>query len=319
MKNILTFDQIFNRRSRLKRKWKNDGFRTLNESIIHKEIIQALDDWKKYNNSDCVLVGGVALSYYLVPRLTEDLDLIFMTENDIPTTVVGFKKIREHSFLHLKTHVEIEVLTPEYLNKSIKMFKTTFEESIESDGIKVANPRALIALKLNRFKSQDKTDIENLLNYCKENNMSLDMTNYDLNKNEVNNLNSLLDNMVENIVIYNDMYMLDISHKLKENNYIKVDNNTGNDIYLINDIYGEPRFYYGKNIENNIRKYEDFSFSILINGNINELTVVDSTTGYKSFNGFKKEEESLKKWLSIDDNYKHLKDKWEKINNKKIR
>lgn len=319
MKNILTFEQLFNRRSRLKRKWKNDGFRTLNESIIHKEVIQALDDWKRYNSSDCVLVGGVALSYYLVPRMTEYLDLIFMTENDIPTSVLGFKKIREHAFLHLKTHVEIEVLTPEYLNKSEKMFKTTFDESIESDGIKVANPRALIALKLNRFKSQDKTDIENLLKYCSENNISLDMTNYDLNENEINNLNSLLNNINENNIVPNSMYILDISQKIKDNNYVKINNNTNNDIIIFKDNFGEPRFYYGKNIEKNIRKYEDFNFSILIDGNLNKLTVVDSTTGYKSFNGFEKEEESLKKWLSVDNNYKYLKEKWEEINNKRIR
>jgi hypothetical protein len=85
-----------------KMNWKNDGFRSLYESAIYPEVIIALEDWKQYNNSNCVLVGGLALSYYIKPRQNQDIDIIFLTEKDIPTNVYGFKRNRLHSFEHKK-------------------------------------------------------------------------------------------------------------------------------------------------------------------------------------------------------------------------
>lgn len=38
-------------------------FRSLYESVIYSEIINCLEDLKKYDNSNNVLIDGLALSY----------------------------------------------------------------------------------------------------------------------------------------------------------------------------------------------------------------------------------------------------------------
>ena len=293
-----------------KMNWKNDGFRSLYESAIHTEVIQALEDWKNYNNSNCVLVGGLALSYYIKPRQTQDVDIIFLTEEDIPNNVYGFKRNRLHSFEHIKTGVEIEVLTPKFLNKNKQIFEKAFEESILSDGIRVASPKSLIALKLNRFNSRDKVDILELIEYCKYGGINLDMSGYELNDKELINYKSLdiNDSIDEN------MYVLETKSYFNNNKkYIKISENlNGNDIYIFKNEFGDPRFHYCKNMENVIRKFSDFQFSI----SLNHLNVLESSTGYKSFFGFENDENIFKDWLK--NNHQYLIDKWNELNDERI-
>ena len=65
---------------------------------------------------DGIVIGGLLMGLYAKPRTTFDIDILFISETNIPDSVIGFKKIRPHSFEHIKTNVEVEVLSPEYLN-----------------------------------------------------------------------------------------------------------------------------------------------------------------------------------------------------------
>jgi hypothetical protein len=162
----------FSIKSRKKSKWKNNGFRSLFESIIPNEVILALKDGKE----NYIIIGGIiALSYYIKPRYTEDIDLAFLSYDDIPSNVFKFRRNREHSFEHIKTGVEIELLTPEHLNRSYSFFETIFKNSKKSDGIKIASPESLIALKLRRFNNTDQNDIVELHKYCLENSLEIDL------------------------------------------------------------------------------------------------------------------------------------------------
>jgi hypothetical protein len=91
----------------------NDGTRTLLESILVPEVAKAFKDWNS-NTKDlkCVLIGRVALSYYVKPRTTTDADVLFLSSEDILSEVLGFKRHHNGAFQHNVTHVEIEVLTP---------------------------------------------------------------------------------------------------------------------------------------------------------------------------------------------------------------
>ena len=90
MKHIFNKDYY---RNPEKMKWKNDGFRSLLESVIHPDVLLTFIQWKEnYNTDNCVLIGGLATQYYIKPRPTEDIDLIFMTYEDIPDYVYKFKK-----------------------------------------------------------------------------------------------------------------------------------------------------------------------------------------------------------------------------------
>ena len=51
--------------------------RSLFESVMHPEVISALQDWIRAGSFG-VLIGGVGLSYHVRPRLTQDLDFLFL-------------------------------------------------------------------------------------------------------------------------------------------------------------------------------------------------------------------------------------------------
>lgn len=153
----------------------NKGDRTLKESIMSPEVNLALNDWIDNNINNCVLIGGIALSYYVKPRYTEDIDILFLSKMYIPETLNKFKKHRPSAFQHNKTHVEVEVVTPELINTPIFLVATVFVTAIIKDGIKIASPSGLIALKLGRFNLQDQADIYALIK-CSE----IDLTPFKL-------------------------------------------------------------------------------------------------------------------------------------------
>ena len=140
----------------------NDGTRTLFESIAVPEVNQALQAWNKAYHSG-VLIGGCALSYYVRPRATMDVDVLFLTKDDIPRQVEGFKRTRPSAFQHNKTHVEVEVVSPELIGISGSLTKMVFDTANTSNGIKIASPEGIVALKLGRFSRQDQADIESLM------------------------------------------------------------------------------------------------------------------------------------------------------------
>lgn len=145
-------------------KFNNDTLkRTLFESTVVPEIVSAIQDWIAETNSPGVLIGGLALSFYGKPRHTMDVDMIYVTDQQIPQTVNGFKRIRDHSFQHNKTHVEIEVLSASFLGIPTSLVQYVIQTAEESDGVKIASKSGLVALKLQRCELQDQADIEQLI------------------------------------------------------------------------------------------------------------------------------------------------------------
>ena len=140
-----------------------DRSRPLLESVVVPEVTAALKDWIGSANVPGVLIGGLALSYYGKPRATMDVDIIYATDEQIPDHIPGFKHIRSHAFQHNKTHVEVEVLSPTHLGIPEGLVKKIIETAETSNGIKIASPSGLIALKLQRGDRRDQADIEQLL------------------------------------------------------------------------------------------------------------------------------------------------------------
>lgn len=136
------------------------------EKILVPEVKQALRDWIASTKDTGILIGGLAYSLYAKPRETTDIDVIYISDDQIPNEVKGFKKTRTHSFLHLKTHVEVEVLSPKFLNIPQDLFNKVAETSeLSSDGygVKTASPNGIAALKLFRGELKDLGDIEGLI------------------------------------------------------------------------------------------------------------------------------------------------------------
>jgi hypothetical protein len=90
------------------------------------------------------------------------------------------------------------------------------------------------------------------------------------------------------------------------------------EIYLFEEKYGEPRFHFGRKYRGD-RRYKDFQFSISLTKTFDDLgktRVLESSTGYKSFNGFESDEEILRDWLK--ENINNLKSDWNYLNKRKL-
>jgi predicted nucleotidyltransferase len=314
---MITNFNKFSVKDRRKSKWKNNGFRSLFESIIPNEVILALKDWKDHCDSkNYVIIGGIALSYYIKPRYTEDIDLVFLSYDHIPNNVFKFRRNREHSFEHIKTGVEVELLTPKHLDRNDRFFEVIFQNSKESDGIKIASPESLIALKLRRFNNTDRNDIKELYKYCIENNIQIELEKYELSELELKNYSDLILTIDDSI--NENFYML--NNKLKINSkYYKKYNLNDYEIYIMNEKFGEPRFHVIKNINNKIKKFNDFQFSISITKPFNEsgkIRVLDSSTEYNSLDNFPNLESEISNWIL--NNSEIIKEDWNFLNSRKI-
>jgi hypothetical protein len=136
--------------------------RPLLESVIVPEITSAIKDWIGADVPG-ILIGGLALSFYGKPRYTSDIDVLFISDNDVPDNIRGFKRIRSHAFQHNKTHVEVEVLSANFLGIPDGLVKQVANTAVESNGMKVASRSGLVALKLQRLELQDQADIDQLI------------------------------------------------------------------------------------------------------------------------------------------------------------
>lgn len=161
-----------------------DGYRTLLESIPVPEVELALRDWIQ-NKFECVLIGGCAVDYYIRPRSTSDIDVLF--SSDIPMTASNFKKTRQSAFQHNKTHVEVETVTPQHINVSPELSEKVFETANRIDGILVASPSALVALKLQRLKRNDIGDIIALNETGKVN-----LSDWPISEKNINDFNEII-------------------------------------------------------------------------------------------------------------------------------
>ena len=166
----------------------NDGTRTLLESVLAPEVMAAVKDWISTTKGiNCVLIGGLALSYYGKPRYTSDGDFLFLSEAEIPSQVSGFKRNRAHAFEHKKTGVEIEVLTPQTINLNPNLVQAIFNTAVRHDGILIASPSGLVATKLGRFNLQDRADIMVLYNLH-----NIDISQFPLDTSLIERYNKLI-------------------------------------------------------------------------------------------------------------------------------
>lgn len=125
--------------------------KTLKNSALIPEVEHALLQWvnsKVKDQAPGVLIGALAMSFYTKPRATTDVDLLFLTQGDIPDEVIGFKRHRSGAFQENKTHVEVEVVLPATINVSSSIAKKVADTSILIEGLRVASLEGLIVLKL---------------------------------------------------------------------------------------------------------------------------------------------------------------------------
>lgn len=132
------------------------------------EVGEALAKWLRAASPSGVLIGGLAVSYYVRPRSTTDVDMLFLSELDIPEEVAGFKHHRKGAFEEKKHQVEIETVTPLSIGLPQQVADRVVQTAELVNGLKIATVEGLVALKLYGLRSakrrrRDEDDILNLL------------------------------------------------------------------------------------------------------------------------------------------------------------
>ena len=122
------------------------------------EVILALGGWIKAHGGG-VLIGTVAHSFHVRPRLTQELDFLFVDTAPIPGTVSGFDRISPAMFRHSRTGVMVNLVTPAALGVPTEIAEEIARTAMLSDGVRVASESGLVALKVYRLSRQDQADI----------------------------------------------------------------------------------------------------------------------------------------------------------------
>lgn len=118
------------------------------------------------SNPNCILIGGLSLSFLGIPRGTENLDFLAKEEDieDIKwNSRVKFKANRAHAITNKETGIEVELVTSKTVPISDKLVQDVYNNSLEKNGVKFASPAGIIALKLHRLSDYDRGDIKRLI------------------------------------------------------------------------------------------------------------------------------------------------------------
>lgn len=152
-----------------------DAVRSLfTESVVDNPLKKALGDVAKtLQGKKYALIGGLAVGLHARPRGTDDVDILISSEDElggIKASMVYsglFKTIRDHAVIHKSTHVEIEILTPEFLKQNRDITDTALGTAttvpFQGTSIPVASAKSLILLKMKRSSYKDLSDIENII------------------------------------------------------------------------------------------------------------------------------------------------------------
>ncbi len=146
------------------------------------EVGHALAKWVKAKTGAVapgILIGGLAMSFYAKPRYTEDIDLLFLEDHEVPKEVEGFKKHRLSAFEDREDNVEVELVTATSIGIPQVVARKVIETAVEYDGIRVASLEAMVVLKLYgsdnpRRLHHDMADVDRIL----ENHPNVDLSGW---------------------------------------------------------------------------------------------------------------------------------------------
>ena len=130
--------------------------------------------------SDYALIGGLALSAWIEPRTTKDIDLVVMLSKkliwqDIASLIRT--RLRKKVFLQkgnrrttiqeklsfVMGQIEVDVISTKGFELAAEAIENSVLAQVFDKGVKVVSPEYLILLKLLPLSSQDEIDIRLLL------------------------------------------------------------------------------------------------------------------------------------------------------------
>ena len=139
-----------------------------------KQILSIVDALQR-EGVDLIIIGGIAVILYGMPRTSEDIDIIIkMNEQNISLIRSALNKlyddneIKDITFEELSNYAVLRYISPN--NDIIDLISNLGEaydynniecNTVELEGIKfkVATPKALIQMKSITYKEKDKLDL----------------------------------------------------------------------------------------------------------------------------------------------------------------
>jgi hypothetical protein len=125
-------------------------------------VVAALGEWKKAQ-VDVVLIGSLAVSYYVRPRTESRIEILLPNGRANPLQVAGFTRTQPHVFRHNHTQTEVEISSGNSIGVPVEIVEQVVHNAQTSNGIKVTSPAGLVAMKLFRLSLQDQADIVALI------------------------------------------------------------------------------------------------------------------------------------------------------------
>jgi hypothetical protein len=173
-----------------------DDIRLLTKKGSGYPISTTIEDLAKIlsNKVKWCLCGGLAVGVHARPRGTDDVDILLMDDSVLlyvySITSSHFKKLSDHMIIHKKNGVEVDLVTPEYINVNSQIVHKAIETSkvstIGNVSIPVVTREGLVALKLCRGKYIDLADIESIVK-----NGQVNVSDYQLTKEQISKLNEI--------------------------------------------------------------------------------------------------------------------------------
>jgi hypothetical protein len=140
--------------------------------VLVPEVRRAYLAWRREVPGG-VLIGALACGAYSSPRTTFDVDLLFLSEADVPAQVPGFRRIKPLLFEHINTHGDFDEALSKYVGNGVKVdillpepggFSTALAQQIfDTAHHGVASEEGVIAAKLQRCQHNDSGDIERII------------------------------------------------------------------------------------------------------------------------------------------------------------
>lgn len=140
------------------------------------ELIRLMSDFLDRFEVDHFTFGAVAMNFWIPPRFTNDLDMVFCIKKGALHNLVtelnglGFKvttnlrrKIGEGRVVHLPigdTRLDIKVCTTEHDYVSLERARPFVEGAYT---LRVATAEDIVLYKLQSWRSQDQTDIKKIV------------------------------------------------------------------------------------------------------------------------------------------------------------
>ena len=130
--------------------------------------------------SDYAIIGGLALSAWIAPRTTQDIDLVVtaspgLKSKDLAYLVETRLRKKTHQpkmkanyaikemFSFTEDHLGVDVIFTAGFQLAEEAIREAASIEVVGEPVKLATPEYLIALKLVSFDDKDKLDIKNLL------------------------------------------------------------------------------------------------------------------------------------------------------------